>query len=109
MAEIPYGDPGAMRAFAFDVSLAAGRVGDLGSDVYTGAFSFEWDGPAATTFRSDLSELSQGTKTIADRLKALSSYLVTQAGILEAQQEAARRENEAIERMNRAKLKAMQP
>jgi hypothetical protein len=109
MAEIPYGDPGAMRAFAFDVSLAAGRIGDLGNDVYTGAFSFDWYGPAAGFFRGDVTELSHGTKTIADRLKALSQYLVQQAGILEQAQDKARRENEAIERMNRAKEKTMQP
>jgi hypothetical protein len=109
MPEVPYGDPGAMRAFAFDVSLAAGRIGDLGSDVYTGGFSFEWDGPAAFLFRTDLSKLADGTKAIADRLTALSSYLVQQAGILEQQQIEARREIAAIERMNKAKAKVMRP
>ncbi len=109
MTEIPFGDPGAMRAFAFDVSLAAERVGTVAHDFDTGAYSFEWDGLAAVRFRSNITELSSGAKTIADRLKALSEYLVQQAGILEQQQADARRQIAAEEAMNKAKLEHMKP
>jgi hypothetical protein len=40
VTEIPYGEPGAMRAFAFTVRNAADQLGNVATATYNGAFSF---------------------------------------------------------------------
>jgi hypothetical protein len=95
VTEIPYGDPGAMRAFAFEIRNAADRLGGLAASTYSHAFSFEWDGFAALRFRGNVGELTSGARSVAGRLQALSDYLVQQAGLLESEQDEARRRIEA--------------
>lgn len=109
MTVIPPGDPGAMRGFAFALRTVADRLGCLAADTFNGAFSFEWDGFAAVAFRNDIREVSTGARTIGDRLHSLSDYLVRQAGILELQQEEARRQIAAEQQLAAAHEHRMSP
>jgi hypothetical protein len=98
-----------MRAFAFDVGLVADRLGTLGESTAIGASCAAWDGPAAVEFHGNLQEIAAGAKAVAGRLHALVGYLLQQATALEAEQDAARRRIEALERMNQAKTRQMAP
>src|SRR5262249_21482066 len=102
-------DPGAMRAFAFDVGNVADRLGALARTTHTGAFAFTWDGPAALRFRDNVVEATNGATIVAGKLKDLSTYLVQQATILEQKQEDARRQIAAEQRLVQAKERTMRP
>lgn len=103
MTTVPYGDPGAMRGFAFDLRLAADRLGGLGRTAGRSAAVTAWEGPAAIDFRGNVAEITTGLGAAATRLLALSDYLVRQAAVLESRQDEARREIALEERLAEAR------
>jgi uncharacterized protein YukE len=109
VSEIPYGDPGAMRAFAFDLNLAANKLGSLAETTVADAVGVAWDGPAAIEFHGNVQEIGGGAKTVAGRLQALVGYLLQQATTLEEAQNEARRRIAAEEEMNREKERHLSP
>ena len=90
---IPYGDPGAMRAYAGALKTRADRIGDVADSVYAKTTSIEFEGPAAPTYRATMAQERRNGHEIAQALQDLASDLIHAAAQLEEDINAAERFN----------------
>ena len=98
LGSMPIGDPHAIRAAARRIAADAEMIGNRASSVTGTVRSTYFVGPAGERWRAAMGQLDARTRAQADRLRALSQFMMRTAGEVERRQSDWRTRYRQLER-----------